>query len=409
MINSSLDKGAQPTELKEFLVTDQGWSQEDANSQVDSAIQAKLQTSLDQGAPQDELVNFVSEKKGYEPTYLRSLLSTGIQEAITPVEEVPQKPNFLRQLAETELPEDQATEELSVTEQIAALDRDDPLYDQSQAATKPLTERIAQVKNIHAKYATSGKELRGLFGDQKAKVSAARDSLDLAGFIVNNLNENNISARVDDETGDILVEDEGGNFIPVDSSIWEDLVASRMEVISGITAGLTSGAAGAYAGRQIGGPYGAIAGFAIGAAGGAAGALFGRREDILRNALETKEKVDSELMWSQLKDAGAAEAIFAVGGTALLKTSALAVKGVYRAFDLVIHGNKEGAYTALKELTHLDDLQVDEVIKDWENLTGRKAPGHTRATKALEVIPRTAPGGEAAVSPAAPAPKTIAS
>jgi len=50
---------------------------------------------------------------------------------------------------------------------------------------------------------------------------------------------------------------------------------------------------------------------------------------------------------------------------------------------------------------HLDDMQIDQIIKEWETVTGVNAPGMTRATKAMHVVPQTQPGGEAIVSSAA--------
>ena len=117
-------------------------------------------------------------------------------------------------------------------------------------------------------------------------------------------------------------------------------------------------------------------------------------------------------MWDQLQEAGAADIIFSTIGTAAFKLGAIGARGIYRAYDLALQGNQEGAYRSLKELMHLDDEQVDEIIKGWENLAGREvqpksATARTlglpalRSTKALEIIPRTTPGGEAIVQPAA--------
>jgi hypothetical protein len=387
LITSSLDKGAQPGELNQFLVSEQGWSQDEADTAIATALRTKLQFSLDKGAPQEELLNYVAETKGYDRDYLASVLQP--KEPI----ELERDPDSIYEIDPN------------------APDADRSMEHETTFSTgeKPLTveERAAKVENIHAKYSTIGKMAKGYFlGDKKARAEAKQESQELSTYIVDNLKSAGIEAVVDSKYGRILITDAKGNQVPYDSSLWESLVASRSEFGYGATAAL-AGEQAVLAGARAAGalviphPAVKVVAFAGGALTGAAGAVFGRRQDILRNALDTKEKIDSELMWSQLKDAGAADIVFSVAGLGILKAGAMTARGIYRAYDLLAQGNREGAYTALKEFMHLDDTQIDEIIKDWEQLSETAAPGLTRATKALNIIPRVTPGGEAIVSPAA--------
>lgn len=388
LISQSLSDGAPPHELKQFLVQEQGMSEEDANEGVDRAAKLKISSAFAQGAKPEEVTEFLLSK-GYDEGYLQTLMAAEDEapEAQQAAEAPPEDESFLDGLIRELKPAYKAMVDLRRQE-----------FPEEHTAE----ELSAKVANIHSKYATMPTAIQvGLgFGTEEDRAQAIADTLELNNLISSNLNANDITSQVDPKTGDIWVQNEAGTWDELDIGLWDSLVASRGEILGGVGAGVAGAAA--VKGLEIPGPPIVKAGAAATAAiiAGATGATFGRGVDITRNALETKEKIDSRLMWEQLKDAGAADIVFSVAGTALAKFGIAGAKSVYRAYDLVVKGNKEGAYKALKEFMHLDDGQIDEIIGGWEKATGKKAPGLMRSTKALSIIPRVQQGGEAIVGPA---------
>lgn len=382
LISQSLDKGAMPDELKQFLVEEQGMSEEDAQKGVDRAMRLRVESSLVQGASKEELLA-LAEQQGHDKAYIESLMPSEEDKVDLEASYKEQQIEGLKEIAQ------------------------DPTKLFSSSA-EGAQARIDRVANIYTKYSTMPTNIKVMagFGTPEDRAQANQDLKELNQFIVNNLEKEGIQAQLHPETGALWVlNEEAGQWEEMDPGLWESIKASRGEIAGGILGG-----AAAYRGTQAlratPGPWpvklaaGAGA-FVATALGGAAGATLGRHQDIVRNALEAKETVESAIMMDQLKEAAAADVVFSVAGTALFKTAAGGVKIVYKAWDLLAQGNKEGAYRSLKELMHLSDEQVDEIITNWEQLTRQKAPGMTRATKAINVIPRTTPGGEAIVQPAA--------
>jgi len=191
----------------------------------------------------------------------------------------------------------------------------------------------------------------------------------------------------------------------------DELAANRANIAGSVIAGT---AAGAYAKKKALGtmvfgltPYGKLAQvmnwattLAAGAAGGVAGGSPGAALDAARNAAVIKEEMEVSDFMRKIKSAGKMEAIFGVLGSLAIDGGIQVFKGMARAYDLTIAGNKQGAYELLKEIHGLDDAQVKQLIKEFEVTTGEKVKGLTLATKAKQVIPITQPGGEALVAAA---------
>lgn len=417
LIAQSLEKGAQPQELKDFLVQEQGMNPDEANQTVDDILRLKLETSLKKGAPEDELIDFVSQQYGYDPEYLRTLLPE--KKAKEGAEGIGHK--SARELYVEKLKKIEADDTLTWREKFDAKSKagvefygisSDPqeamrnMLQGNNPRNQTPEEIYAKVSNIYTKYANMPHMITGTFGNYEDRAQMIQDLKDVNNFVVESLNKNGFDARVDELTGEVyLINPETGEEKLLEPSLWEEIKASKSEIASGIVMGIAAERALTGA-RSTPGPWWAKALVGIGAftgtvLAGATGATLGRRQDILRNALETNQEISDKLLYDQMVDAGAADVVFSVAGTAFFKSVKGVVKGVYRAYDLMLQGNKAGAYQSLKQFMNLSDDQVDEIIAGWEKLNGKKAPGFTRAEKALHIIPRTEPGGEALVNPAA--------
>jgi len=121
---------------------------------------------------------------------------------------------------------------------------------------------------------------------------------------------------------------------------------------------------------------------------------------VLFRSMRVKAEYDANLVVDRMVDAGVFTATLDATGTSVFFMGKYTIKGIGKAWDHFIGGNKEGAYRALKDLMNLDDNQVDEIIRAWEKSTGEKAKGMTRASKALKTIPLTETGAEGIVSSA---------
>lgn len=263
------------------------------------------------------------------------------------------------------------------------------------------TESLAVAsRNVNSTYMPVLTGLKGwLFEDKKSSAEYEKGEKELNISIANTLRKlgRNVSISKDGELVETL---EDGTVQEVDESILESIASSEKEIIGGI-----GGASLAFkaAGRAIpaSGPLGVAAKIGVTGIGMALGTAGGRGLDVLSNAIKTKEEISVSKLKAQMQDAGAFAAVTEVVGVPILWMGKQGFKAIAKSYDLVVRGNKEGAYQSLKEFTNLNDDEVKELIKQWEDLTGNKAPGFTLSNKALHVLPKTLPGGEAIVRPAA--------
>ena len=267
-----------------------------------------------------------------------------------------------------------------------------------------LAESTRNVRMTYGNLLDQGNAI--LFGNKEARARVETALREETFSIVDTLNRNNIPASLN-ATGDIVFQDpETGETKELDVGLWDSIVLSLEKSRAEIGSAVVGGIAGGTIGGMVFGPWGAVVGGVVAGAGSAA---LGRGSDVIRNTLETKADIDKELLFSRMVDAGAADAVFSIVGGAVLYTGA---KVFGRAFDLMVQGNRKGAYAELKSTFLLDDAQVDELLEKWETITKSKAPGLTRETQALTVLPRLLPGAEALTGAAgrmSPTASTVAS
>lgn len=262
--------------------------------------------------------------------------------------------------------------------------------------------------NAHQKYIP-------MFGEMLAPYinlnkGTARDyrkvNTDISVNVANSLRQlgRNVNIELDDSgIMSIMETKKDGTKEELDDEFWASLANSKTE----IGLGIAGGAIGYKLADAIAQPlssYG-VPGKLLQAAvkgtglvlGSSAGSAGGRGIDAAYSAYQTKQQLDTQHYKEIMVDAGVFSGTMEIIGTPIVWLGARGVRILGESFAKVASGNKAGAYKALKDSLHLEDSQVDEIIASWEKATGEKAPGMTRATKAMHVLPQTEPGAETIV------------
>lgn len=269
-------------------------------------------------------------------------------------------------------------------------------------------------QNVHNKYIPA---LGGLLPSSWVGAGNAREftkaNMDISVSIANSLRQlgRNVDIVVDESGNPMMVEiDKDGNQAELTEGFWKDLGNSLVNSAAETTLGATGAIAGTLAaasaaGKAYQGPGApavkVAAGLLGGAAAGGVGAAGGRGLDAAYNAYQTKQDLDAKHYASIMTDAGVFSATLDLVGAPVIWGAGKLISATGRAFSKFASGNKSGAYKALKDIKHIDDTQVDAIIAEWEKATGEKAPGLTRANKALAVLPQTEPGLETVMQAAA--------
>lgn len=195
------------------------------------------------------------------------------------------------------------------------------------------------------------------------------------------------------QDGQFFAYDDAGNLQRVTPDFLDSIGKSKYEMIGGIS--------GAIAGSRVPvkHPYAKLGSIAI---GGLFGTIAGEELDYLSSAIEAHEELEGKVALEKAIGAAQMGALFEVAGGAGAKILSKSWRQIKNAYDFVIDGNTNGAYTALKDtLGYLSDDEVQELVTRWEKLNQQAAPGKNLKEQALATLPSTAPGGEAIVSAAA--------
>lgn len=348
------------------------------------------------------------DEKGLEPYDARSVLldglAPGVGKALETVDEADLKVLMVQQLGYSE---ELVNDIFQTPDEAVGRYRPPILNDvveNGKADSEDLELLTASARNVHALQMPLVHGLISYATENKAEMQKFnRTRLDLSYSIANTLRKMGRNIEVD-KAGDLVEVTEAGP-VTIDESILYDIAASENEIISGAGASIAAYKAANTLTQAPGfGKFGWLtkASMRVGGAaiGGSGGASVGRALDIMHNAIKTQQNLDAQFIITRMKDSGAFTATAEIIGAPILATGALFIKGLGRGWDLIVEGNKEGAYRALKDLMHLTDSQVDDIIVEWEKATGLKAEG-SQAKKALSIIPQTEPGGEHIIRSAA--------
>jgi len=364
--------------------------------------------ALGEGQHVTDIERRLIDDKGMEPYDARSVLLDGLSPAMKTALETTDEANLkLALVQELGYPEELVNDMFSTPDEAIGRYRPPILNDvteTNEVQGEDLEQLTSYARNVHALQVPLAQGLFSTLTEDKAGMQKfRRTSMDLNYSIANTLRKMGKNVEVS-EKGDLVEITEAGPKAIDESFLW-DLASAENEIGLGATASIAAYKLANTLTQSPGfGKFGWIAKSTIKvgatALGGGAGASAGRALDVLHNSLRVKEEVDAQFIITRMKDAGIFAATTEVIGAPLFAAGAKFVNGIGKSYDMFVGGNKQGAYTALKDLMHLTDSQVDDIIMEWEKATGVKAEG-SQAKKALSIIPQTEPGGEAIIRSAA--------
>lgn len=273
-----------------------------------------------------------------------------------------------------------------------------------------VSEMTASINNMELRYEDLYDSAAGATGfapQLKAQAAEARDSTNqiIQNQVTKHLPDGKTFESID-EYGTVSIKDaKTGKVTEYDEDLLDGLLASSYEVADATM--------GAIAGAKFAGPH-PIARIAGAVLGGAIGAGFGRGADVLRHSQTLNYKIDMNRLLSQMNDAGVADVTMSALGTTAFKviggTSRMASRGLHRAWDLFVAGNKQGAQKTLLDVFSLNDAQAIKLVNDWEKVTGQKVLSEEArltgklapedADPAMRVLSETLPGGQDLVTAA---------
>lgn len=239
--------------------------------------------------------------------------------------------------------------------------------------------------NIHSKYSTFGKKVLGLAGNMDAAQQARSEIDALNSSIVDYLRKEGFEAFINPHTGEPMIKDNKGNPQEVDSSLINSMWNAKYEAVGAMGGALAGAAAGGRVAGAIPIPpsplkalvtgVGAFGGATI---AGAGGAMAGRGLDLVNNSLLLKEKLSSELVKTQLIEAGIADSVASLVGASAFKAGAAIGKGALKAYDFVLAGNLEGANRILLENMHISPDQAKEITENFAKSLETRPTVHRR-------------------------------
>ena len=364
-VSDRIEQNMHISDIEQALINEQGASPQEARGTLIDTIKPMISSEIQRGNTAADLRAYLKQEADYPDDLLTDLFD---------YEGAPYRPPLLSDI-------------------------------NAEVTAGNLDELTSAARNVHELRMPFIKSVvANLSEDREGQRKYHQYSMDLSYNIANTLRKLGRDIQVDDRGN--LVEVTEGGAIPVDESILYSIADSEKE-ITGSVIGSVAGYKAANLVTQIPGfgKFGKLAKVGIkGAsmiAGGSTGASLGRTLDITANAMRVKEELDAKHYVARMKDAGVANATWEAIGTPVFFGGAKLIQGIGKGYDLFIEGNKQGAYEALKDLMHLSDKQVDDIIVKWEQATGEKVKGLTRAKRALQVVPLSRPGGESIVSHAA--------
>lgn len=395
-IQEALGQGYKKEEVSTFLQQTFGISPEEANQQVLSGVQTRVKQAEEQGYSSKEIGEYLKSQR-YDSRLVDEAIDLSIDEAKRerrnkPLHSIIHSPDPNKVLGEKK-----------------------PFEPEEEA--KDLADLY---KNIYGKYSTTAKSVAGIF-DEESGIEARKEINDLNKFIAQELQGRDIDAFINPSTGELMMRDDNGNEVEVDSSLVNDLFNAKAEfggavagAIQGVKTGAKVGAGvGIAAGNLTGiglalpeeivtGPLGATVGGIIGGVvGSATGATAGRAFDLTINSILLKENIEAKLYMSQMKEAAIFDGVATIVGAGMFRMAGAGYKQILKAYDFAVAGNTQGAYKALLDNMLITDEQAKEIVQQWEKQTGTIAPGASPEEQAIGIISTTQQGAEAFVNFAA--------
>lgn len=265
----------------------------------------------------------------------------------------------------------------------------EPSLSEAEQQAEEAKRISSKYNNMYAKYSTSGKVVQGMLGDAKAKTEAANEANILKNNLIKELKNQGIDAKYNSDNNLVVIKD--GQEVEADSGILQDIWSSKAETGGSVAAAITGARVGAVAG-----PWGALAG---GVVAGVGGAMVGKGIDILINQQEVIQKIDNDLAYQQMKEAGIVDVVGGVVGMGVVKTGMAVGKPIKHIYDRIVNGNIDGAYDYALKHFNVTDAEARELVAKVQEKIGPVAG--TDKEQALKVLSITQPGGEEIVQKAA--------
>lgn len=180
--------------------------------------------------------------------------------------------------------------------------------------------------------------------------------------------------------------DKNGEVQEVTISFMEELAAEKGEIIGGVGGAIL----GFKAAPPVAPFVGALSKPLAAAGGGLVGAVVGSQADYLWSAMELQADMEYEDMALTAFNAAEIAVIGEAIGAGAVKTLGVGWKYLMKAKDLILDGNSEGAYKALKETTNYSDDELTELVTRLEKVMA--VPGRTDKEKAMSAVALTEPG-----------------
>lgn len=276
-------------------------------------------------------------------------------------------------------------------------------------ASGPTTARSASLNNLMSEEAKTAQELvtsmkvikpiltstyatdiGAFFGKQEARLryeaarKRSRSQIIRLAKEKYDIDINWMPNGVGDEGWKVLNKD--GTLEDITPTFWQDLNSAAGEIV-GATGGAYLGYNAAPPVAPIVGPLSKPLGGAI---GGIAGAVVGSELDYLRESVELQEEMEVQAAAFKALNAAEIAAVGEVLGYAGVKSLGLGWKSIVRAKDLLLDGNTEGAYMALKETALYSDEELKEIVHRLE--TVMEVPGKNDKEKAISAVALTESG-----------------
>ncbi|MEE8598117.1 MAG: hypothetical protein V3S69_01105, partial [Dehalococcoidales bacterium] len=323
----AIKAGNEPEDVKQFLMDDREFSEEEADSALARITQ--VQGAIDAGYSEDEVRQFLSANElPYD-----SSQQTFSPEPVADTEEQIQGAFDL--LTQPSVSAGAASESTGVDENGDLIRASD------------LVAKLQTITRDNGDIIRAG---HGLFSPEAARDAETISRANIQN-IVNLASKRGVELTYED--GEFVIQTPQGPAV-VTPSLWQEVLEAKGEIFGGISGGIAGGIAGA----QVPVPHPLlkagtiVAGSVIGAA---TGSVLGTEMDYMMTAMELQEEFDSQLAMRKAVNTAAISAVMDVGGLGIFKLGKFGYRSVQTAFRMMKDGNTAGAHKALKETLFLSD------------------------------------------------------
>lgn len=272
-----------------------------------------------------------------------------------------------------------------------------PKLSQAEMDAEEAGRLKSKYENMYSKASTTAKSIQGYLGNEEARAEAKTEVKFLKDNLLKELKNQGIDARYNEDDNLVVVKD--GQEIEADSTILQDIWNAKAEYAGGVSGAIYGARAGGTIGAMSGPVGAAIGSVAGGVIGGATGAMLGKGADIAMNQLSIIEKIDEDLVYQQMYEAGIVDVVGGVIGTGVVKVGSLVGKPIKHIYNRIVDGNIDGAYDFAMQHFNLTDAQAREIVQGIQAKLGIAKGTAQDLTKedVLKTLTLTQAGGEAIV------------